>query len=123
MAGTRYLVPRPMRRGFEFLPGWGVAELGIAAPGVIVGGGMAALAHAMHAPAAAQLLGWVIPAAVGIGLALPQPTGENLAALIRAWWQFGHRPRRWLLRFPAPTPTEKERSHHANPQKKIRAGG
>jgi hypothetical protein len=89
-----YPIPKPTRRGFELAPGWGLAEVGVAAGGV--GAGALLFLLAFPLPALPRALLAMLVAGAGIGVALPTPAGGSLWQTLQAWRAWAGGRRRWL---------------------------
>ena len=92
---TRYLIPTPIRRGYEFFSGWGPMEVGVALAGFLAGEVWCLLGWVVGLSVALRLVGFVALLAMGSFLALPPPQGDPLYRRIVAGWRFAHVPHRY----------------------------
>lgn len=97
-----YLVPSPVRRGYEFAPGIGFREVAVAGAGVAIGAvllGLTALLHTGYAVRAAAL---VVPGGLGVGSVTLQINDLPLYQHGLFAWRWMHSVRRRLydLRYP-----------------------
>jgi len=92
---AEYLLPKPPRRGYEFFPGWGATEVGIAALGLGAGAAWWLLATLCGLPLVVRAVPASLLVAMAGGLAMPQPGGGSpLWRTVRAWRAWSRRPRR-----------------------------
>ena len=95
--GSRYLLPRPITRRFEIVPGWSLAAAGAVAASLAGGGGFTAGLLALHAPLPVALVPGVLVAGSGTVLQLPLPgQTETLWGMLHALRAWRRRPRRLL---------------------------
>lgn len=91
----RYLIPTPIRRGYEVFSGWGLIEVAVALAGFLAGSIWFLLGGLVGLSVALRLVGFVALLAIGAFLALPTPQGDPLYRRIVAGWQFTHAPHRY----------------------------
>ncbi len=98
----QYLIPAPIRRGYEFFPGWGMAEAAVTVAGLGAGAVLFAAASVLAAPVALRLVLFIFAGAIGVGLALPPPNGEPLYRRIAAGWRYRRQPHRYRYDWQQP---------------------
>ena len=96
-ADRGWLVPRPIRQGFELAEGWGVRQGlvlagGLAAGGVLAGGVW--LATASQALAVVPLL--LVGGVAAVAARPMPPSGEPVMDLVSAWWRWARSQRRFV---------------------------
>lgn len=91
----RYLIPTPIRRGYEFFPGWGLTEVALVLAGFLTGGVLFILCWLVGLSVPIRLIGLVVMLAIGAFLALPPPQGDPLYRRIAAGWRYQKRPHRY----------------------------
>lgn len=89
----RYLIPKPTRRSYEVMPGWGLVEFGLVGVGAAIGALFAGLALWVGLPIPLAAVVFVFPAAIGGALAFPPPTGEPLYHQVLAARDYLRRPK------------------------------
>ncbi len=89
----RYLLPKPTRRGYEVMPGWGLVEFGLIGAGAGVGAALALGVHLIGLPIPLVGVFGILPVAVAGFLAFPPPTGEPMYRQVQGAWDYLHRPR------------------------------
>lgn len=100
---AQYLVPRPVRRGYEFGAGIGWAEVRILGLGLFVGGGLAAAVGFLGLPTYITAAAFVLPAGAAAGSVLLEINGQRLHRHLQAArrWRQGPRRRLFSLRYPS----------------------
>jgi hypothetical protein len=100
---TRYLIPRPIARGFEFFPGWNARSVGLVAAGLAAGALLTFVAGLFRVPVAAGVApGVLVAGAAGI-LAFPPPTGEPLPIVrIQAMIDYHRHPQHYRYDWSRP---------------------
>lgn len=99
----KYLVPSPVRRGYEFAPGIGVEEVLVAGAGVVVAAILLGLAVLLHLPLMLRAIVAVIPAGVGIGSVMLKIDDLPLYKHAQFAWAFAHSQKLYLYNFKYPT--------------------
>ncbi len=98
-----YLVPSPVRRGYEFGQNIGVEEVLVAGVGVAIAAVLFGLAVLAHAPLIARAIVAVIPAGIGIGGVVLRISDLPLYKHGQFAWTWMHSVRRRLFDFRYPT--------------------
>ncbi len=96
---NRYLIPRRITQRWEIIPGsgWGWAEIGVAAVGLLVGGVLLGLAWLLRAPLWLLALLLILPTGAGVGVAQPMPvTGESGLVMLQQMRQYFQSRRLYL---------------------------
>lgn len=91
--GPKYLLPKPTRRGYEVMPGWGLMEFGIIGVGIAIGALLAAITGLIGLPIPVVALVGVLPAALGGVLAFPGQNAPPLYHQVLAAKAYMQRPR------------------------------
>lgn len=99
---ARYLVPAPLRRGYEFHPGLGWREVIVAGIGLALGIGLMVITIALHLGYVLHAAALVIPGGVGVGAATLNILDMPLYQHGQYAYQWRHSVRRRLydLRYP-----------------------
>lgn len=92
----RYLIPKPTRRSYEVMPGWGLMEFSLIGAGAGVGAVLAGIAALVGLPIPIMGIVFVLPAAAGGALAFPPPVGEPLYRQVLAARDYLRRPRTYV---------------------------
>ena len=100
--GPQYLIPKPTRRGYEVMPGWGMIEFGLIGAGAGVGAILFGIASLLGLPIPVSAIFGVLPAAVGGFLAFPPPNGEPMYRQALAAKAYLSRPKRILYDWTLP---------------------
>lgn len=100
---ARYLVPRPIRRGYEFAPGIGMPEVLVMGAGVAVGGAVFAGLALLGVPWLVRAPLFVLLSGIGVGSVVTQVSDAPLYRRAYFMWQWHQRGRRWLYDFRYPT--------------------
>ena len=100
---AQYLVPRPVRRGYEFGAGIGWAEVRLLGLGLFVGGASAAAVAIVGLPTYITAAAFVLPAGAMAGSVLLEINGQRLHRHLQAAhrWRSGTRRRLFALRYPS----------------------
>lgn len=94
---ARYLIPKPIQREREILPGWGWEQVGVILVGAAFGGALFALLSFLGwLPGLVRLLVGIAPGGIGVALAITPPQGQPAYRLIRAVLGYRKSQRRWL---------------------------
>ena len=99
----KYLVPAPVRRGYEFAPGIGVEEVLVAGAGVVVAAVLFGLAVLLHLPLMIRAIVAVIPAGVGVGSVMLKISDLPLYKHAQFAWVWAHSQKLYLYNFKYPT--------------------
>lgn len=91
--GPKYLLPKPTRRGYEVMPGWGLMEFGLIGVGGAIGAILALITGLFGLPIPVVALIGVLPAAAGGVLAFPSPNAPPLYHRVVALRHYLSRPR------------------------------
>ena len=97
----RYLIPKPTRRSYEVMPGWGLMEFGCIGAGAALGAMGFGIASLLGLPLPVCAIVAILPVAVGGFLAFPPPTGEPLYVQVRATWHYLKTPRVYVYDWAA----------------------
>lgn len=89
----QYLIPKPTRRGYEVVPGWGMVEFAIVGGGLGIGGGFAVIASVIGLSIPLIAVVGILPAVAAGFLAFPPPNGEPLYRQVQAMRHFLRRPK------------------------------
>lgn len=92
----RYLIPKPTRRTYEVMPGWGLVEFGLIGAGAAAGACLAGIGALIGLPIPILGVAFILPAAAGGALAFPPPTGEPLYREVLAARDYLRRPKRYV---------------------------
>lgn len=97
-----YLVPSPVRRGYEFAPGMGMKEVGVAGVGIVMGAAFMGLTLLLHTGYVAHAAALVIPGGLGVGSVRLRINDLPLYQHGLFAWRWMHSTRRRLydLRYP-----------------------
>jgi len=94
---ARYLIPKPIQRGYELFPGWSFPQIGLVVAGLVVGAAFFAVLTILHiGPTPLRAVIAVFFIGVGAFAAFPPPNDRPLYVRLVAGWQFFHAPRKWL---------------------------
>ncbi len=94
---ARYLIPKPIQRGYELFPGWSFVQIGLVAVGLVVGAVFFAGLTLLHlGPVPIRLVIAVFFIGVGGFLAFPPPNDRPLYERLRAGIAFGKSTRKYL---------------------------
>ena len=100
---ARYLIPKPIQRQREFIPGWGWQQMAILGVGGLSGFGLFLAFNALHLfPVVLRLVVFVVVAGIGAALAFPQPLGGTLYSRLQAGISFKRSIRHYLFDWNAP---------------------
>ena len=94
-SAKHYLIPAPIRRGYEFFPGWGLAEVAVTLAGFLAGVLLFLVIWLVGGSFPLRLIGFLLGGGIGAGLAIPPPNGEPLYRRIEASWRYRRQPRRY----------------------------
>ncbi len=97
-----YLVPSPVRRGYEFAPGIGIIEVVVAGVGVVMGGTLMGLTILLHLGYLSHAVALIIPSGIGVGSVMLKISDMPLWQHGQAAWQWMHSVRRRLYDFRYP---------------------
>ena len=97
-----YLVPSPVRRGYEFAPGIGIMEVAVAGVGVVIGGALMGLTVLLHTGYISHAVALVIPGGIGVGAVMLKINDMSFYQHGQAAWAWMHSVRRRLydVRYP-----------------------
>lgn len=90
-----YLIPAPIRRGYEFFPGWGIPEVVVTLAGLLAGVLLFLMVWLLGWPFPVRLMAFLLGGGIGAGLAMPPPHGDPLYRRIVASWRYRRQPRRY----------------------------
>ena len=99
--GPRYVIPKPTRRTYELLPGWGLVEFALIGAGTGIGALLTGLGTLLSLPIPIDAIAGLLPVAVGGFLAFPPPTGEPLYRQALAAWAYRKAPRCYVYDWTA----------------------
>ncbi len=88
-----YLIPKPTRRSYEVMPGWGLVEFGLIGTGTVLGAMGFGLASLLGLPIPVSAIVAILPMAIGGFLAFPPPTGEPMYVQVLAAKEYLQRPK------------------------------
>ncbi len=95
-----YIIPRRIRQGYEFAPGWGVKQVVCLLAGLAAGAllflAVRLPAHLLHMPIFIQLFPPIIVAGVGFVAAMPQMDGSTIFERIVNWQAWAKRQKLYL---------------------------
>jgi hypothetical protein len=94
--GPQYLIPKPTRRSYEVMPGWGLVEFGLIGAGAGIGAALFGLTGLLGLPIPVSAIAGILPVAVGGFLAFPPPAGEPMYRQVVAAKAYLSRPKRML---------------------------
>ncbi|MDA8205739.1 MAG: hypothetical protein M0Z36_06705 [Thermaerobacter sp.] len=97
----RYLLPKPTRRGYEVMPGWGLTEFAVIGIGAGIGALLALVASLVGLPVPFVAVVGILPPAVAVFAAFPPPSGEPLYRQMLAAWDYLHHPRVYIYDWTA----------------------
>ncbi len=84
-----YIIPRRIRQGYEFAPGWGTKQVIVLAIGLVAAGMvflmLRLLGRSIYLPLFVQVLPPVLVAIAGFGTAMPQLDGSTILERIENW--------------------------------------
>ncbi len=98
-----YLVPSPVRRGYEFGQNIGVEEVLVAGAGVVLAAVLFGIAVLLHLPLIARAIVAVIPAGIGVGGVMLRISDLPLYKHGQFAYIWMHSTRRRLFDFRYPT--------------------
>lgn len=93
---ARYLVPKPIVKGYEVFPGWSLTQAGIVAGGLVAAAVVFGLLTLFSVPVVIRLFAGIVVTGIGAILAYPPPAGDPGYRVIRRWWAYRHQPHRYL---------------------------
>lgn len=100
---ARYLIPKPINRDRELLPGWGFQQILVILVAAAIGGALFALLSILGwLPGLVRLLVGIASAGLGVALAITPPQGQPAYRLIHAALQYRKSHRRYLFDWNAP---------------------
>lgn len=88
-----YLIPKPTRRSYEMMPGWGLVEFGLIGAGAALGAMGFGIASLLGLPLPVCAIVAILPVAIGGFLAFPPPTGEPMYVQVLAAKDYWQRPK------------------------------
>lgn len=89
----RYLIPKPTRRSYEVMPGWGLVEFGLIGAGAALGVVWFGFTSLLSLPIPVSAIVAILPVAIGGFLAFPPPTGEPMYVQVLAAKDYWQRPK------------------------------
>ncbi|MBX5466898.1 MAG: hypothetical protein K6U14_05310 [Firmicutes bacterium] len=93
---ARYLIPKPITRGYELFPGWNWTQVGLAVAGLVLGGALFFGAGLVGLPWPLRVVAFLLPGGLGVGLAIPPPNEPPLYRRLTAAWHYYRQPQRWV---------------------------
>jgi len=91
-----YLIPRAIRQGYEFAPGWGLVQVGAVLVGLLIGGLLFLTLHLLRAPVFVQVFPLILGGGLGVLVARPLMDGSTVLDLLAAYRDWSRRPKRYL---------------------------
>ncbi len=98
-----YLVPSPVRRGYEFAPGIGIIEVAVAGVGIVIGGALMGLTILLHLGYISHAVALIIPGGIGVGAVMLKINDMPLYVHGQFAWRWMHSVKRRLYDFRYPT--------------------
>ncbi|MDA8336033.1 MAG: hypothetical protein M0Z41_13800 [Peptococcaceae bacterium] len=93
---TEYLIPRPVRQGYEFVPGWGIVQVVAVLIGLAAGILIAAILHLLRAPVLVQVFPIAGFGGLGVVVAKPLMDGSTVLDLLISYRAWAHKTKRYL---------------------------
>lgn len=93
----KYPIPKPIRRSYEIMPGWGMQEIRTAAKGLAIAAPLAGLVYWVGGGIFGTVFGFLAPTAIGIALAYPVSAMDgSMADRLHRASAYKKRPQTWI---------------------------